>query len=133
MVCGEYEEINRFLMENPSIKAFSNIEKLTKEYSVYKWNTARIDEKYRETFVNKFSEIFKEYYESGELTAAFFRKVNKKELTLLIENPKEYMKHMAPYIHRFHKRIDKRKRFSIRINFSRISIVLFGKQILKIG
>ena len=61
-ICDEYDEITKFINNNPKIKVFANTQKLIKQYSVYKWNLMRVSEKFREMFIDKFSETFKEYY-----------------------------------------------------------------------
>ena len=93
----------------------------------------RVSEEFREMFIDKFSETFKEYYDKGEITKAFLNKVNKKEFMLLISDKVAYKKYVEKALDKESKEGARRKWFSIRINSSRVSIVLFGKQIVEIG
>ena len=132
-ICKEYDEITDFLERNPEIKKFANTHKLIRQYRAYIWNVKRIDEKFRDSFIDVFSETFKKFYLAGELNRRFYLKVSKKEVELLLNDKtlyREFIDDLA--IQEIMK--DKRKqKFSIRINPSRISIVLFGKQIVEIG
>lgn len=132
-ICKEYDEITEFLNKNPEIKSFANTYKLIKQYRAYVWNAKRINEKYRDEFIEVFSETFKKFYLNGDLNKKFYSKVSKKEIELLF-NDKVLYKELIDDLAIQEIMKDKRKqKFSIRINPSRISIVLFGKQILEIG
>ena len=133
MICGEYDEITDFLNKRPDIKEFANTPKLIKQYKAYMWNLCRVDEKFRDAFIEVFSETFKKYYENGEIGEEFYKKFNKKKLELLILDKNNFRIYIDKVINKKNNRTQKRKMFSIRINASRISIVLFGKQILEIG
>lgn len=132
-ICKEYGEINNFLAKNPKIKEAINSQKLIKEYAAYMWNLKRIDERFRAEFLTEFASIFKKYYDNNEITKEFYGKVSPKELSLLIKNDDETKKYFDNYIKKEELRNKRRAKFSIRINASRVSVVLFGKQIIKIG
>ena len=132
-ICDEWEEITRFLDERPEIKDVVNQVKLSTHFNAYKWNAIRIEEKYREEFIDKYQKTFKQYYENGEIKEEFYKKAKKEELLLLLNDKAKYLDFIKNEELR-KKQKEKRQKFcSIRINSSRISIVLFGKQIVEIG
>ena len=133
LICQEYEEITKFLNENPEIKKIVNSHKLIKEYGAYMWNLRRIDEEFRDSFIEVFSDTFKKYIENNELTAKFYSKFKKEQVDLLINNKQEFRKYIDRVVEQELQRNQRRRMFSIRINSSRVSIILFGKQILEIG
>ncbi len=130
MICDEYNEITDFLNSHPALKLKFNTNKLIKQYNAYMWNLTRLDEVFREKFIDVFAETFSEYYNAGEITKEFFKKINKKEFELLLLDIDKFKKHINKIICKKRKRAERKKMFSIRINLSRISIVLFGKKIL---
>lgn len=132
-ICDEYAEADRFLDLFPETKSGVNTQKLIKQYSSYIWNLLRIDESLRGEFVEKFAETFKAYAAANEITDEFYKKVDKKEFSLLVSDTKAFCSYICE-VEKRKKLNDKRKKlFSVRINFSRVSIVLFGKQIVEIG
>ncbi|MBQ4646310.1 MAG: glycosyltransferase [Candidatus Gastranaerophilales bacterium] len=131
-ICDEYDEITRFLNEKPEIKKFANSQKLIRQYRAYIWNLKRIDEVYRDSFIEKFSNTYKEFEIQKMLDKAFYSKINKNEVSLLL-NDKVAFRALIDKMAKNQIKCDERKKlFSIRINPSRISIVLFGKQIVEI-
>jgi len=132
-ICDEWEEITRFLDERPEIKNVVNQVKLSTQFNAYKWNAIRIEEKYREEFIDKYQKTFKQYYENGEIKEEFYKKAKKEELLLLLNDKAKYLDFIKNEELR-KKQKEKRQKFcSIRINSSRVSVVLFGKQIVEIG
>ena len=132
-ICDEYAEITRFLNENPKIKEYANDIKLIKEYSAYIWNAKRIDNKFLAEFVDKFSDIFKTYFENNELSQFFYKKYSHKEINLLLNDKKEFCKRIKELVKEDKQKQNRRKNFSLRINSSRVSIVVAGKEIVRIG
>ena len=132
-ICDEYDEIDNFLNANPEIKKFINSQKLIKQYGSYIWNLTRLDDGFFDEFIDKFIETFKSYYKNNEITEDFYKKIGRKEFKSLINSKDKFKKHMSNKINREKNRANRRKFFSIHINASRISIVLFGKQILEVG
>ncbi len=129
-ICDEFAELTNFINEHSEIKQYANTEKLIKQYNAYIWNIIRIDENYREEFVSRFANEFKEFYKNGEITEDFYKNVNKKDFNFLINDKKRFMEKMKKKIKRHELHEKRNKKFSIRINTTRISIVLFGKQVL---
>ncbi len=132
-ICDEYEEITRFLDEHKDIKEWANTQKLIRQYRIYIWNLRRIDEKYREEFIEEFAETFKKYYENNEIGKDFFKKINKKEFNMLLNDKAGFKKHVDKLVQKAKSKAERRKMFSVNINLSRISIVLFGKHIVEIS
>ena len=132
-ICDEYEEIERFMQKNTDLKKEFQEYIYTLQYKAYEYNLRRIDEKFATDFMKKFGEKFKTLYESGVLKKYFFTKIKKTEFLCLINDQnkfyKIYQKKMLK--HRINK--NRKKIFSIRINPSRVSIVLLGKQIVGVG
>lgn len=133
LVCSEFDEITDFLNKNSDIKKAVNTQKLIKQYAVYMWNLSRIDEEFRDKFIDVFSDTFKVYFDNSETDREFFRKVNKKEFMLLINDKNAFKNFIAVKIEKLKNREKRRQLFSVRINASRISIVVMGKQIIGIG
>lgn len=131
-ICNEFEEISNFLSVNPEIKKYVNSTKLIKQYQTYFWNLKRINSSLKSEFVDKFSATFKEYYVNGEIDKAFYKKINKKEFMLLVQDKERFFAKVAKKLDKEVIKQQRRKMFSIRINPSRVSIVLFGRQILEI-
>ena len=93
----------------------------------------KFDEKYREEFIEKFAETFKKYYENNEIGKDFFKKINKKEFNMLLNDKAGFKKHVDKLVQKAKSKAERRKMFSVNINLSRISIVLFGKHIVEIS
>ena len=132
-ICTEYAEITKFLNEHKELKPYVNTYKLVKEYVNYMWNLKRIDKQYRKEFIEKISDIFSNYKESGEIPSDFFKKVNRHEFNMLISDTAKFEKHIDKLVKKEQFRELRKKLFSIHINKSRIDITLFGKQIVRIG
>ena len=125
-ICDEFDEITRFLEENPEIKKIANREKLKLQFNRYKWNALRIDEAFRDDFTDKFQKTFNEFYQKGEFSPNF-------EAKLLLKDTGRFKKHIEKLSQRQASKEKRRKMFSIRISLNRISIILFGKHILEVG
>ena len=132
-ICDEWEEITKYVNERPEIKKEINDIKLSTQFNAYRWNTMRIDEKYRDEFIEKYSKTFKEYYNNEEIKQGFFKKASKNELKLLLFNKPEYKKLINALALKKDKKAQRQKAFSVRINPSRVSIVLFNKHLVEIG
>ncbi len=132
-ICDEYREITKYFNEHPEIKAIANSVKLSTQFNAYKWNATRIDEKYRDDFISEFQAEYREYIENNEITRKFYNKIKPKELNMLINDKKAFRAYIDRLSYKQKEKEKRQKMFSIRINSSRISIVLFGKQIMEIG
>ena len=106
--------------------------KLIRQYQTYFWNLKRIDPSLREEFIEKFSDTFKTYYENGEIEENFYKKIKKSEFVCLIKDKKNFISKIQSKLDKETLKQKRRKLFSIRINPSRVSIVLFGRQIIEI-
>lgn len=88
-VCDEFEEIERFL-ENFSDKKYYTTQKLINQYRGYLWTLSRINKKFIPEFIEKFSIVFKGYWDDGLITSKFFRKNNYLFFKTLTEYPGLY-------------------------------------------
>lgn len=125
-ICDEFDEITNFLNKNPEIKSIANSEKLKNQFNAYKWNAVRIDESFRDEFIDKFKQTFEEFYKNNEIQL-------NPELKLLLNNKEVFRKHIDKLSVKQAQKEKRRKMFSVKISINRISVVLFGKQILEIG
>lgn len=132
-ICYEWEEITKYINERPKIKDVVNQVKLSTQFNAYKWNLVRIDECYKDEFIEKYQQTFKEYVDNNEIQKDFYIKASKIELQMLLNDKKAYKKFIDEITRKHQEKNKRRKLFSIRINSSRVSIVLFGKQIVEIG
>ncbi len=132
-ICIEWDDISEFLDNRPQIKKIVNQVKLSTQFNAYRWNLIRIDDIYKDAFIEKYYQTFKKYFENNDLKKDFYIKASKKELNLLLKDKKEYRKYIDKIAKKYQNKLNRRKMFSIRINLSRISIVLFGKQFLELG
>lgn len=130
-ICDEYKEITKFLNEHPEIKQEINYRKLINEYNHYIWNLLRILPEFRSDFIDKFAEIFGKYYADGELDSKFYKKINKKELLTLLNNKEKFFKVIRRKSIKQQLREKRKLKFSLRISTARISLVLFGKQVVR--
>lgn len=131
-ICKEYDELTDFLFRNPEVKSYANSYKLIKQYRAYWWNVKRIDPEFRDQFIEVFADSFEKFYHAGELDEAFFSKVDRKKVLLLINDRQKFRIWCDKEAEKDKKTLNRKKRFSIRINTSRISVVLFGRQIAEI-
>lgn len=131
-ICREYDELTDFLSRHPEVKSYANAYKLIKQYRAYLWNVKRIDPEFRDQFIEVFADSFEKFHRNGELNGTFFSKVNKKEVHLLINDRKKFRMWCDKEAEKDKKTLNRKKKFSIRINTSRVSIILFGRQIAEI-
>ncbi len=132
-VVEEYQKITNFLNENEEIKKAVNCEKLIRQYNGYMWNLMRIEEEFYAEFIDVFSNQYNEFYKNGEITEGFYKKIDKAELKMLLANKVAFQAMIKKRAKSKNKKETIKDLFSIRINSSRVSIVLFGKQIIKLG
>lgn len=131
-ICSEYDELTAFLAKRPKIKAYANSYKLIKQYRGYIWNLKRIDEQFRDEFIEVFAKTFAEFEKNGDLDKEFYSKVSKKEVELLLNDRVKFKNLCDRMSKKEVEKVERKKLFSVRINPSRISIVMFGKQIVEI-
>ena len=89
-VCDEYEEIGRFLDENPDKKEIFTPQKLINQYRAYLWNLKRLDKSLQNEFLSRFSSDFREFYQKGKIKDEFFNSIKKSEFMDLINTPERF-------------------------------------------
>ena len=129
-ICNEYDEITDFLNKNPEIKSFANTNKLINQYFTYIWNIKRIKDEDKNLFLDRFFEEFSEYYRKGELTPPFVKKVGKKAIENLLRDKEAFGRYIFEIIRKNENLKKRRSLFSLRLNTSRIRLVLFGKELI---
>ncbi len=131
-ICNEHEEIAKFLDSNCEIKQDLLASQRINQYRAYKWNAARIDKSLKIEFLKRFQETFKNYAKENSIPKEFFKKVRKNEFDTLLSDLNSYSEFINKIAKRKYKHSDRNKKFSVRINRSRISIILFGRQVVEI-
>jgi glycosyltransferase involved in cell wall biosynthesis len=132
-ICDEWNEITRYLNERPELKEIVNQVKLATQFGGYRWNLIRLDEQFKDEFIEVYRQTFQDYFDNNEIQDGFYDKVSKTEFQMLLNGRKAYRKFIDEQTLK-NKRAQKRKKlFSIRIGASRLSIVLFGKLITEMG
>ena len=131
-ICYEYEEITKFLNNHKELKEIINTRKLINEYSAYIWNLKRINQDFRQEFINKISQIFNSYNKNNEINEEFFKKINHREFELLLNNPKKYKSLIDKKIFFANLRNFRKKLITVRFNRSRTYICIFGKTVLEV-
>ena len=132
-ICDEYEELTKFVNSQPELKSIINPFKIIKQYNAYIWNLKRISPEFRSSFIERFAKEFTELKANKELTPFIYKKVNKKHLDMLLNSPLKFEELISKLEEKQEKRQKFNKRFSVNINLSRISIVLFGKQVFALN
>lgn len=96
-VCDEYDELTKFLEQNPDKKELFNTQKLINQYNAYMWNLTRIDTELRKSFADRFSGDFKVFYDKNEITDDFFKSVSKENFMLLVNTPEKFYEKFKNY------------------------------------
>lgn len=125
-ISDEYDLLTQYLNDHLDIKPYANPYKLKKQYRDYKWNLQRIAPEYKEEFLNRFEKTFKKLSTEKNFENDFPTK-HKRELKLLLSNPKSYLKKYGDKKESLVKKFIK-----ININKTGIFISIFGKQIIHI-
>lgn len=132
-VCKEYDEIDKFLNQHKKIKEKVNTQKLIAQYKACRWAWKRLSPEQRPEFIEKISKEFAKYKEQGEFSPEFLKKVKEKNILLLINDPQKFLKKTEKDLQKEKWQKLRRSLFSVKINSSRISITILGKQIVNIG
>ncbi len=132
-ICDEYNEVERFMKSRMDIAKEMQEYIYTIQYRAYFANMLRIDEKYVQDFIGVFSKKFKELYDSGVLGEYFFSKNKKSNVLCLINNQHKFHKIYQSQMKKRSIREKRKKLITVKINSSSASVVVFGKQIVRIG
>ena len=132
-ICDEWNEIRRFLEERKDIKEIVSDVAYHIQFKAYRANVQRIAREFRAEFIDLYSDYFKSLFEQNKLNIKLFNKTDKKELKMLLNNKKAYSEYILNRELKNKQKANRKKLFSIRIGLTRISIILFGKQVIEIG
>jgi len=128
-ICDEYNEVERYINENPYLKEPFLEYIYALKYRAYFWNMLRVDKQFAKEFIERFSEEFKSIENSEYIGKYFYKRVKKEEISALINDKEKFYKIYEKRAKKAAKRELRKKFISININSSRVSIVLFGRQI----
>lgn len=132
-ICEEYKEIENFLEQNQKIKSIAHTTMLINKFKAYRWNARRIDNQYRDNFIEHFKAEFTQYYQQNQILPEFFNAIKKEEFDILINEPtSSFLLYLDKKEARDNRKSKRRKNYSIRINASGIRVVLFSKKLLDI-
>ena len=132
-VCDEFDEVERFMQTNPGLAEEFAEYIYTLQYRSYFMTMIRIEDKFIDDFLDRFSEKFKDLYERKQLGKLFYSRNSKRDLLTLITDKEKFKKVYQRELRKINRAERRRKLISIRCNPSRLSIVIFGKQIVRIG
>lgn len=90
-VCEEYQEIDRFVHDEPEYLRFAPIA-AKRRYDAYVWNMSRIAPSLRNAFAQQASKDFREISNKGELQWQHFNRSQHKALDLLMKDPERYVR-----------------------------------------
>ena len=132
-ICDEFDEVERFMQTNPGLAEEFAEYIYTLQYRSYFMTMVRIEDKFIDDFLDRFSEKFKDLYERKQLGKLFYSRNSKRDLLTLITDKEKFKKVYQRELRKINRAERRRKLISIRCNPSRLSIVIFGKQIVRIG
>ena len=132
-VCEEFNEVHKYIDERPELEDFRQII-FAKQFEVYCWNFSRLDKAFKKEFFDKFHSQFKKYYDDGLIKPEFYSHLKKKyNFELFINAPEKFYKKLIRANRKAILDDYRRNLISIRINSRQVSVVLFGKQIVRIN
>ncbi len=132
-LCDEFNEIENFVKarEDLSVNFLEQIYSI--QYRAYFGNLLRISDEYVNDFIEVYSAKFKTLYEQGVLRDYFFKRNRREEVMALIFDKEKFFKIYKKKLKRKTLREMRKNLISIHIDTSHISIVLFGREIVRIG
>lgn len=130
-VCIEFESIEKYMKENGLLTHLEYFYSIM--FKAYRNNLLRLDKSLTKDFIEKYSETFKRITKEENLGKLFYSRCKEKEVKILTTNTKKYyaLYRTKKFADKFRKA--RRKIISIKIENSRFSCKLFGKEIIKIG
>ena len=128
-ICDEFNEIENFIKSREDLELYLEYIYAI-QYRAYFYNMLRISENYVQEFLDVYSSKFKALYEQGHLGAYFFKRNKKNELLCLINNKEKFLKIYKRKLISNKLRDFRKKIISVKINYSGISIVFLGRQII---
>lgn len=91
-ICGEYEEIERWLRdERPDLRNELAPVAAKMRFDAYTWNTGRLAPELREQFLERFVEDFEQLREEGLIDLTRFPADQQRLIKLLFEDPQAYL------------------------------------------
>ncbi|MBR2386558.1 glycosyltransferase [bacterium] len=132
-VCKEFEEVHKYINEHKELEEFRQLI-YAKQFEVYCWNFSRIDKAFDEEFFEYFYKQFRKYYDENLIKPDFYSHLREKyNFKLFINSPEKFYKKLVRAKRKAHFDDFRRNLISIRINLRQISVILFGKQIVRVN
>ena len=132
-ICDEYKAIHEYINNHKELEIFRSTI-YAKQFEDYCWNFFRLEDTKAKEFFKYFYKEFKTYNDKEMLSSDFYKELKKRyNFNLFIKKPEKYYKNLIKKSSKNKLKEIHRKLFSIRINSQRVSIILFGKQIVRIG
>ncbi len=132
VICKEHQEIDRFLRSHPELSSFAQYSHIINQYKGYLWSAWRIDAAYRDAFIVYFAQVFRQLQAEGKLPLRFYLQAGWRQLHWLLHNPIRFRRYVDGLAQRHQATVQRRQRFSIRLHYNMISIILFGKQLVEL-
>ena len=129
-VCDEYEEIEKFINEHQEFTQDHRTQAEILRYNAYMSSAIRLSEELRPEFVKIFAEHFKKSYDANWLNDSFFKKINKKEFLILINDQNKFLKEIKK--REFKRKLNtiRKKLLSVHIRSGYLNITIAGKEIV---
>ena len=89
-VCDEYEEMEKFLSENPILQGRLDYVLQRIKYDTYMWNFGRLGNKYKYIFLERASEEFKEAIKKGTMNVNYFESYKWEDMYSIAMDPVDY-------------------------------------------
>lgn len=91
-ICGEYEEVDRWLAEErPDLRDELAPVAAKMRFDAYTWNTGRLAPEFRPQFVERFAADFRELEERGVIDLTRFPEHQQRELAMVLTDQKAYL------------------------------------------
>lgn len=129
-ICDEFTEIERFVRKNHELRKHFLEYIYSIQYRAYFYTLLRLDQSFAKDFIEYFSKKFKELYENKELGELFFSRNKKKELLCLINDKRKFYRYYKRKLIKNKLYWLRKKMISIYISKKRLSLILFGKQVV---
>jgi len=129
-IVDEYKETLSFIEKNPHLNCHKQYI-YALQYIGYCWNLQRLADELKEEFFEYFYNVFKKYYDNGELKKEFYQGVgNARKFMCLINSPKKFFKKYAKKQKPNFLKELKRKIISVSYKKGKLNLTLFGKKVI---
>lgn len=131
-VCDEYNEIERFIKDHPEFSQNYITQEQILKYNAYMSSAIRLSHELRPEFIKVFSETFKNAYDSNLINEDFFRKVNKKEFMILINDQNKFLKQVKKRELKRKLNTIRKKLLSVHLRSGHLNVNILGKEVINL-